>query len=738
MPEVPAAAACEDETMEETFAIRGMHCASCARIIEKKVGSLPGVKNAQVNFASEKLIVDFDQRVTNSGRIISVVEAAGYKAFGEGDDKSRKAVENDAARQKRLLLFSIALSLPAFIISMFVMDIPYRPIILFLLATPVQFIVGYQFYRGTWSGLKSRAVGMDVLIAIGTSAAYFYSVGSTFLFPGDMYYETSALLITFVVLGKFLEARARGRAGDAIKKLMGLNPKNAMVIRKGKQVSVPVEDVVVGDVVIVKPGEKIPVDGIVISGTTSIDESMVTGESIPVEKNAGDQVIGATINGNGLIRFRATKVGKDTMLSQIVRMVEEAQGSKAPIQRFADRVSAFFVPLIIMISMITFVAWYMVIGAGFASALMFSIAVLVIACPCALGLATPTAVMVGTGKGAEMGILIKNGAALEKAGKVDTVVFDKTGTITTGKPVVTDVVPVGRYDSKELIRLAAIAEKGSEHPLARAVLDKASGRIPDAKSFHAVPGQGVRATCMGKTILLGTRKLMKGVKISHIEKKVSCLEEQGKTVMIIAVNGKAEGVVAVADVMKEGAREAVEMLRASGREVIMMSGDNKTTARSIARQAGIGRVLAEVLPGEKADEVRKLQKEGRSVAMVGDGINDAPALAQADLGIAIGSGTDIAMETGDIVLVKSDPMDVYMAMRLSGKTMSKIRQNMFWALFYNSAGIPIAAGALAGVGVTLRPEFAGFAMALSSVSVVSNSLFLKRTSYKRLKNKAGN
>jgi Cu+-exporting ATPase len=391
-----------------------------------------------------------------------------------------------------------------------------------------------------------------------------------------------------------------------------------------------------------------------------------------------------------------------------------------------------------MISMITFVAWYMVIGAGFASALMFSIAVLVIACPCALGLATPTAVMVGTGKGAEMGILIKNGAALEKAGKVDTVVFDKTGTITTGKPVVTDVVPVGRYDSKELIRLAAIAEKGSEHPLARAVLDKASGRIPDAKSFHAVPGQGVRATCMGKTILLGTRKLMKGVKISHIEKKVSCLEEQGKTVMIIAVNGKAEGVVAVADVMKEGAREAVEMLRASGREVIMMSGDNKTTARSIARQAGIGRVLAEVLPGEKADEVRKLQKEGRSVAMVGDGINDAPALAQADLGIAIGSGTDIAMETGDIVLVKSDPMDVYMAMRLSGKTMSKIRQNMFWALFYNSAGIPIAAGALAGVGVTLRPEFAGFAMALSSVSVVSNSLFLKRTSYKRLKNKAGN
>jgi len=460
---------------------------------------------------------------------------------------------------------------------------------------------------------------------------------------------------------------------------------------------------------------------------------MITGESIPVEKMKGESVIGATINGTGMLKFKATKVGKDTVLSQIVKLVEEAQGSKAPIQRFADRVSSYFVPSVIIISLATFGIWYFVIGSGFAVALMFSIAVLVIACPCALGLATPTAVMVGTGKGAEMGILIKNGGALEKAGKVDIVVFDKTGTLTEGKPKVTDVLPEKGYSGKEIIFLAAVAEKGSEHPLARAILEKAEAdksKVPHAKKFSAIPGQGVRASHGGKTILLGTRKLMTAskIKITGIENEIRSLETQGKTVMILSVNGKLAGMIAVADVLKPNAVKSVERLKASGRKVAMITGDNERTAKAIASQAGIERVLAEVLPDGKASEVRKLQAEGLNVAMVGDGINDAPALAQADLGIAVGSGTDIAMETGDIVLVKSDPNDVPRAIELSGKTMSKIRQNMFWALFYNSAGIPIAAGALAGYGVTLRPEFAGFAMALSSVSVVSNSLFLKRYS----------
>jgi len=714
--------------MKKEFLISGMHCANCARAIEKKVGKLRGVDKAEINFAAETLSVEFDPAKINSERIIAAVESAGYRA-SESAEETRKAKDAEADRQKRMLLLSIALALPAFIISMFVMDFPYRPLVLFALATPVQFIAGYQFYRGTWNNIRNRTAGMDMLIAIGTSAAYFYSVGSTFLFTGELYYETSSSLITFVILGKFLEARAKGKAGEAIKKLMGLAPKNATVVRNGKEISVPIYQVVVGDILLVRPGEKIPVDGVVLSGNSAVDESMITGESIPVEKGKGDQVIGATINGTGLLKIRATKVGKDTVLSQIVRLVQEAQGSKAPIQRFADRVSSYFVPAVVMISLATFAAWYFVIGSGFAAALMFSIAVLVIACPCALGLATPTAVMVGTGKGAEMGILIKSGGALEKAGSVTTVVFDKTGTLTEGKPKVTDLVAFAGRKQSEVLKLAAVAEKGSEHPLAKAILEKAKAmQIPHAKSFRAVPGQGVRASYMNKIILLGTRKLMQssGVKTTNIESEIKRLEEQGKTVMILAVNKKISGIIAVADVLKTQAKETVERLKTSGREVIMITGDNKTTAAAIAKQAGIDRVLSEVLPEGKADEVKKLQAEGKVVAMVGDGINDAPALAQADLGIAVGSGTDIAMETGDIVLVKSDPRDVYKAMELSNKTMSKIRQNMFWALFYNSAGIPIAAGTLAGLGVTLRPEFAGFAMALSSVSVVSNSLFLKR------------
>jgi len=716
--------------MEKKYLITGMHCANCARAIEKKVGKVAGVAKAEVNFAAETLTVEFDQQNVKSEDIVAAVESAGYKA-SESTEEDVKVKDKEAERQKKLLLLSIVLAIPTFIISMFLMDLPYRPLILFLLATPVQFIAGYQFYRGTWNDIKNRTAGMDMLIAIGTSAAYFYSVGSTFLFTGELYYETSTLLITFVMVGKFLEARAKGKAGDAIKKLMGLAPKFATVIRKGKEMLIPISEVEVGDIVIVRPGEKIPVDGKVLSGNSAVDESMITGESIPVEKNKGDPVIGATINGTGVLKFRATKVGKDTVLSQIVKLVEEAQGSKAPIQRFADRVSSYFVPAVVLMSLATFATWYFIFSSSFAAALMFSIAVLVIACPCALGLATPTAVMVGTGKGAEMGILIKNGSALEKAGKVDTVVFDKTGTLTEGKPKVTDVVAKGKTGERDVLLLAAIAEKSSEHPLARAILEKAKGmklKIPDAKRFSAVPGQGVKALYKGKTLLLGTRNLMKNskVKTPGIENEIRALEEQGKTVMILSVNGRVVGLIAVADVLKASARKSIERLKASGREVAMITGDNQRTAKAIAAQAGIDHVLAEVLPDGKADEIRKLQAEGRNVAMVGDGINDAPALAQADLGIAVGSGTDIAMETGDIVLVKSDPRDVHKAIELSKKTMSKIRQNMFWALFYNSAGIPIAAGALAGFGVTLRPEFAGLAMALSSVSVVSNSLLLKR------------
>jgi len=710
------------------FLITGMHCVNCARTIEKKVGNISGVAKAEVNFASETLMVEFDPQKVKTEDIVAAVEAAGYKA-SQYEEEKNKNKEVELERQKTLLVISAILTIPTFLISMFIMEMPYRALILFLLATPVQFGVGYQFYRGAWSNIRNKSAGMDMLIAVGTSAAYLYSVGSTFFFEGQLFYETSTTLITFVVLGKYLEAKARGKAGEAIKKLMGLAPKNATVIKDGKEMLIPVEEVAVGDIVIVRPGEKIPVDGVVISGASAVDESMITGESMPVEKKEGDMVIGATINGTGMLKFRATKVGKDTVLSQIIKLVEEAQGSKAPIQRFADRVSSYFVPAVVFISFTTFVAWYFVLGSGFPEALMFSIAVLVIACPCALGLATPTAVMVGTGKGAEMGILIKNGSALEKAGSIDIVVFDKTGTLTEGKPKVTDIVAFGSYKEAEILKFAAIAEKGSEHPLAKAILEKVEVmEIPHADNFQAIPGQGVRATYRGSSIIIGTKKFIEnsGVKISHLEQEIKRLEEEGKTVMIVSINGKAYGVIAVADVIKEHAKEAVEKIKASGREVAMITGDNKTTARAIASQLGIERVLAEVLPDGKVSEVKKLQAEGLKVAMVGDGINDAPALAQADLGIAIGSGTDIAMETGDIVLVKSDPMDVYKAIKLSEKTMSKIHQNMFWALFYNSAGIPIAAGALYGFGLTLRPEFAGLAMALSSVSVVSNSLLLKK------------
>jgi Cu+-exporting ATPase len=534
------------------------------------------------------------------------------------------------------------------------------------------------------------------------------------------------------LLGKLLEAAAKGRTSEAIKKLMGLQPKTATVIRKGEEMQIPIDDVVVGDMIIVKPGQKIPVDGVVVEGFSSVDESMITGESIPVEKHKGDTVIGATINKQGSFRFRAAKVGRNTALRQIIRLVEEAQGSKAPIQKLADRVSGIFVPAVLIIAILSFSFWYFIMGQSFVFSLSIFVAVLIIACPCALGLATPTAIIAGTGKGAENGILIKDAEALEKAHRLDTIVFDKTGTLTNGKPVVTDIIAIGKLEEKDVLRYAAIAEKNSEHPLAEAVLVKAREgkiKVPDAGSFEALPGHGIIAKFERRVMLLGNRNLMKkyGIETGGLEEKIGALENEGKTVMILSLNGKAAGLVAVADTLKDSSKEAVMKLRGMGKDVIMITGDNRRTADAIGKQAGIEHILAEVLPEEKEKEIEKLQKKGRIVAMVGDGINDAPALARADIGIAIGAGTDVALETGQIVLIKNDARDVAKAIELSNYTFKKIRQNLFWAFFYNSIGIPVAAGVLYPfTGFLLDPMVAGAAMAFSSVSVVSNSLMMKR------------
>ncbi|MBA7665541.1 Copper-exporting P-type ATPase [subsurface metagenome] len=573
---------------------------------------------------------------------------------------------------------------------------------------------------------------MNVLVALGTSAAYFYSLAATFFIGGKVYYETAALLITFILLGRMLESIAKGRTSEAIKKLMGLQAKVARVMRGGSETEIPVEEVSVGDIVVIRPGERIPVDGIVKEGFSSVDESMITGESIPIEKKTGDGVIGATLNKSGMLRFEATKVGKDTTLFQIIRLVEEAQGSKAPIQRLADKISGYFVPTVVGIALIAFLIWYFIVGSPFLFALMAAIAVLIIACPCALGLATPTAIIVGTGKGAENGILIRGGESLERAHKLDTIVFDKTGTLTKGEPSLTNIFPAEGWTEKEVLKLAAIAESGSEHPLGEAIVKGARDRgvqVDDADYFSAIPGHGVEAKYKGKRILLGTRMLMRDndIDIQGIEEELRALESGGKTAVILAQDKDAIGILAVADTLKEYSKAAVQILQKMGLEAIMLTGDNERTAKAIAEQLGINRVLAEVLPQDKRAEIKKLQEEGKMVTMVGDGINDAPALVQADIGIAIGTGTDVAMEAADITLIKGDLRDVVTAIQLSKRTMSKIKQNLFWAFFYNSAGIPIAAGALYPLlGILLRPEIAAFAMAMSSVSVVSNSLLLKR------------
>jgi len=649
-----------------------------------------------------------------------------------------EAPEIELRNLKLLVIFSLALGIPTFIFS-FVSVLPplfSKNMLLFALATPVQFGAGWRFYRGAWDGLKKYTANMDTLIAVGTSAAWIYSTTVTFapefFHSREVYFDTAALIISLILVGKLLEDIAKGKASEAVRKLMDLQPTMAKVIREGKEVEIPVEKVQKGDTVVVRSGEKIPVDGEIMEGHASIDEKMVTGESVPAEKSVGDEVIGATVNKQGLIKVKATKLGQDSALAQIIKLVEEAQQSTAPSQRLADKVSAYFVPVVIIIAIIASLSWFFVGSMSFTFALTIFIAVIIVACPCALGIATPTAIMVGTGKGAENGILIKGGENLEKARKLTTIVFDKTGTLTKGEPSVTDIVAMDGHNERDLLRLVAAAEKGSEHPLGQAIVGAAEERqlqIPDLESFDVVPGHGVKARVEGRELVVGNRKLMRDatVTIDPLEEKIKALEMEGKTAMIVAIDGQAAGVIAVADTLKEHSAEAIQRLQKMGLEVIMMTGDNKRTAEAIAKKVGIKRVLAEVLPNQKANEIKKLRTEGEIVGMVGDGINDAPALAEADVGIAIGSGSDIAMETGGIVLVKNDLRDVVGSIQLSQITVRKIKQNLFWAFFYNSVLIPVGAGLLYPLfGVLLNPIFAAAAMALSSVSVVTNSLLLRR------------
>jgi Cu+-exporting ATPase len=722
-----------------TLGLVGMTCVNCAQSIEQALWNVDGVLWANVNFAAEKAVVRYNPEVATVAMLKKAVSDAGYQAVSADrpdGDTEREARERESRRLRFLLIFSFSLAIPIFILSL---ATPFRDsvnnLVLLALATPVQFFVGWQFYLGTYRALRNRRANMDTLIALGTSAAYVYSllvIISPATFDGDVYFDTAALIISIILLGRYLEARAKGRTSEAIKKLIGLQAKTANVLVDGSEIAVPVEDVAVGDVVVVRPGEKIPVDGTIIEGASAVDESMLTGESMPVEKAVGDAVVGATINKNGYIKFRATKVGKDTALAQIVRLVEQAQGSKAPIQRLADSVAGVFVPAVIGTAVLTFLLWYFVGGEAFVFALTAFIAVLVIACPCALGLATPTAIMVGTGKGAQYGILIKSAEALERAYRVKTLVFDKTGTLTRGKPAVTDIVAVNGFAESQVLRLAAVAEKGSEHPLGEAIVEAArnGGQEPaDPESFESRSGRGVSSRIESKEVLVGNRALMEesGAGVGPVEGKIRELEGGAKTVMLVSVDGQLAGLIAVADTLKEDAVEAIAELHRMGVDTVMITGDNRRTADAVARKLGIDRVLAEVLPEDKAEEVRRLQAGGRMVAMVGDGINDAPALAQADIGIALGSGTDVAMETGEIVLVKSDLRDVVEALRLSRYTIRKIKQNLFWAFFYNTAGIPIAAGILYPfIGLLLNPIIAAAAMGFSSVSVVTNSLLMNR------------
>ena len=718
--------------------ISGMHCASCASIIDRKIKKKEGVETSNVNFSTEKATIVYDDEKLVVDDLIKAVKDAGYGAkLNEGKSNNNEQKTKEEIEYIRFaFLFSLLFAVPAFVFGMVFewigIELKYMEILLFVLATPVQFIVGWTFYEGAWYALKNKTANMDTLIALGTTSAYILSVYNIFFVPmSNQYFEVSAILITFVILGKYLEAIAKGKTSDAIKKLMNLSPKEAVVIRNGNEVKISIDDVIKGDIVVVKPGEKVPVDGIIISGSSSIDESMITGESIPVEKNINSDVIGGTINKHGSFQFKATKVGENTTLSSIIKLIEDAQGSKAPIQRFADIISMYFVPVIILIAALTFLVWYFVLNQTISFAVLLAVSVLVIACPCALGLATPTAIMVGTGKGAQNGILIKGGEALETAHKIKYVIFDKTGTITNGKPVVTEIVNYSKFSENMILQIAASIEKYTEHPLAESIVKKSEEnkiKLFNLENFNAIPGYGVTAEILNVKYYFGNEKLIQknGLELDKLKKdEISKLEEEGKTVMILSSEKEVLGIIAVADTIKDTSKEAVEKLQKMGIEVYMITGDNLRTANAIAKKVGIKNVFAHVLPEEKANYVKLLQEKGK-VAMCGDGINDAPALALADIGIAMGSGTDVAMESGKIVLMKNDLRDVPKAIKLSRMTMSTIKQNMFWALAYNIIGIPIAAGVLYyQTGWLLSPIIAGGAMALSSVSVVSNSLLLK-------------
>jgi Cu+-exporting ATPase len=744
-------------TKKSIFPVSRMTCASCVSRVEQALSSVPGVVSANVNLASEKATVEYIEG-TEIASLQRAVKEAGYELGSEAEtlEDVTTASQREIRNVRNRFILAAVLGLVILVLSL-----PWSPsfagklYLLWALATPVQFWAGLKFYRGAWGALRHRTADMNTLVAVGTSAAYFYSVVAV-LFPAlfaasgrgaDVYFDTAAMIIALILLGRFLEARARGQTSAAIKKLVGMQPRTALVVRGGKETEIPVDDVQVGDLILVRPGERVPVDGIIRKGYSAIDESMITGESLPVEKKAGDEVIGATINKTGSFEFEATKVGKDTTLAQIIGLVEEAQGSKAPIQRLADVIASYFVPIVIGIAVITFIIWYFV---GPAPALTFAllnfVAVLIIACPCALGLATPTAIMVGTGKGAEHGVLIRSAEALERSHQIKTVLLDKTGTLTRGKPEVTDIIAVSSSSQDEVLQLAASAERGSEHPLGEAIVRAASERkleLSPASDFKAIPGHGVEASVQNKKLLLGNLKLIKdrNLSLNGLEKEAEHLWARGKTVMFLGIDSRLTGIIALADTLKPNAREALAELHKMGIEAIMLTGDNRRTAEAIAQEVGIDRVVAEVLPEHKAEEVKKLQAEGKVVAMVGDGINDAPALAQADVGIAIGTGTDVAMETGDITLISGDLSGIVTAISLSKRTIRTIRQNLFWAFAYNTALIPVAAGVLylafGNAGVPsglhfvlgdygfLNPILAAAAMAASSITVVLNSLRLR-------------